>query len=145
MLLPQTFTGTIVHGFGRGHRTLGFPTANLNPSAWTIDTTEDAYGVYAGVVYIPKESPRIGVISLGKNLTFGVKTPTFEVHILDFDADIYGVEMRVDVQLRVRSMMPFTSIDQLKTQIAKDISDARKGVKLPAADGQAAVGANRIA
>jgi FAD synthase len=125
MELPQTFTGTVVHGFGRGHRMLGFATANLSPHTWTIETTEEDFGVYGGIVFIPDEPPRIGVVSIGKNLTFQVKAPTFEVHILDFDADIYDVAISVDLHVRLRSMVPFTSVEKLKQQIASDIVAAR--------------------
>jgi riboflavin kinase/FMN adenylyltransferase len=80
-----------------------------------LDLSENDYGVYAGFVFIPNDPPRLGVVSIGKNFTFQVPMPTFEVHILDFDADIYGVMLRVELQIHLRSMVPFTSIEQLKT------------------------------
>jgi riboflavin kinase/FMN adenylyltransferase len=129
MQLPQTFTGTVVHGAGLGHRTLGFPTANLNSNSWNLDLSENDYGVYAGFVFIPNDPPRLGVVSIAKNFTFQVPMPTFEVHILDFDADIYGKMLRVELQIHLRSMVPFTSIEQLKAQITSDIESARTTLK----------------
>lgn len=125
MKLPQTFVGIVVHGFGRGHKTVGFATANLDTKSWSGDTSEADFGVYSGLVYIRGESARIGVISIGKNPTFGEQRPTFEVHILDFDEDIYDVEMTVDLREYIRPMISFKSIDELKTQIGKDANTAR--------------------
>jgi FAD synthase len=129
MQLPQRFSGTVVHGVGRGHKTLGFPTANLDPDAWNVDTTDNDFGVYGGIIFVPGFPPRIGVVSVGKNLTFQVSTPTFEVHILDFDADIYGVDITVELRVRIRSMVSFTSIEQLKAQITSDVDSARSSLK----------------
>jgi FAD synthase len=126
MDLPQCFTGKIVHGFGRGHKTVGFATANLSIESWSVEIGEEGYGVYAGIVTFLGEPTRIGVISIGKNFTFGVKTPTFEVHILDFDREVYGHIMDVDVRVRIRSMMSFSSVQELKQQIATDCQTARK-------------------
>jgi FAD synthase len=129
MELPQQFSGEIVHGFGRGHRVSGFATANIAPQSWAVDVNEDSYGVYAGMVRIRGEPPRIGVISIGKNLTFVAKHPTFEVHILDFDEDIYGVIMNVDIRFRIRPMVLFESFEALKAQIAADAETARQLVQ----------------
>jgi FAD synthase len=126
MGIAQQFSGEIVHGFGRGHREFGFATANISPRSWAVDVEEDSYGVYAGVVRIRGEPPRVGVISLGKNLTFVAEHPTFEVHILDFDDDIYGETMTVDIRFQIRPMVLFDSFEALKAQIAADAETARR-------------------
>jgi FAD synthase len=128
MELPQGFTGEVVHGFGRGHKTVGFATANLSIESWSVEIGEEGFGVYAGIVTFPEEPPRIGVISIGKSQTFSVETPTFEVHILDFDNDIYGQIMNVDVRVRIRSMMSFSSVPELKRQIVVDCHTARAAI-----------------
>jgi FAD synthase len=128
MELPKRFSGEIIRGFGRGHRTLGFATANLTPQSWAINIADDGYGVYAGLVRIRGEPARIGVVSVGRNFTFDAKSPTFEVHILDFDEDIYGVTMDVDLRTRIRSMMPFKDLDSLKAQITADTATAREAI-----------------
>lgn len=128
MNLPQTFTGEIVRGFGRGHKMLGFATANLSTGSWTVEVPEDAYGVYDGLVRIRGEPPRIGVVSVGKNTTFDALHPTFEVHILDFDEDIYGVHMEVELITFLRPMIQFKSIDDLIQQISTDCGHAREHI-----------------
>jgi len=129
MELPQLFHGVVVHGLGRGHKTLGFPTANLSPDKWSVHVTESDYGVYCGLVTIGTDPLRIGVLSIGKNLTFNDEKPSFEVHILDFDGDLYGVEIEVNVTHFLRPMISFKSIDQLILQIKADLEDSRKLLK----------------
>ena len=128
MNLPQTFTGEIIHGFGRGHKMLGFATANVSGVSWHVDVPEAAYGVYDGLVRIRGEPPRIGVVSVGKNETFDAMHPTFEVHILDFDEDIYGVTIEVELRTYLRPMIQFKSIDELIQQIAADCKQAREHI-----------------
>jgi len=81
--------------------------------------------VYAGIVRINDDPPRIGVVSIGKPVTFGLDSPTFECHILDFDRDIYHQVISVDLRIRIRSMIPFSGVDELKKQIAADCQTAR--------------------
>lgn len=130
MKLPQVFTGIVVHGYGRGHKTVGFATANLDTKSWTEDTTEADFGVYCGIVHLNGHDPLIGIVSIGKNPTFGEIKPTFEVHILGFDQDIYGVEMVVDLKQHMRPMIAFKSVDQLKEQIGKDAATAKKEMEI---------------
>jgi len=130
MQLPFTVKGTVVHGFGRGHSTLGFPTANVNPLSWKDDIDEKSFGVYCGSITIDNGITRIGILSIGKNVTFGVTHPTFEVHILNFNEDIYGKEVSVTISNFVRPMKVFTSINDLKNQIKKDISDSLRLTKI---------------
>ena len=126
MNLPKTFEGEIIHGFGRGHKTVGFATANVSTANWDVKLTESDFGVYCGLVYIRGEKARIGVVSVGKNLTFNGSKPTFEVHILDFDEDIYGVLMKVDLRKLLRPMIKFNSLDELIAQITTDSQKARE-------------------
>ncbi|OHS93960.1 Riboflavin kinase [Tritrichomonas foetus] len=112
---------------------LGFATANLSTDSWTVDVTEDDYGVYCGLVEVRvdekdnfnEKMPKACVVSIGKNPTFGAKFPAFEVHILEFDGDIYGEEMRVQLFEKMRPMIQFKSIDQLKEQITSDAKSAK--------------------
>ena len=129
MELPQKFAGTIIRGFGRGHKQVGFATANISTETWTLEIGEESYGVYDGLVYIRGEPARIGVVSIGKNHTFDAQHPTFEVHILDFDEDIYGIEMQVELRTFLRSMMPFKSVEELTKQISLDCEKAREHIQ----------------
>lgn len=117
-------SGTVVHGFGRGHSLLSFETANIDFES-TIFTARD-FGVYCGYVQLRGEPLRLGVISIGKNPTFDNAYPTFEVHILDFKRDIYGEEMRVRLVRKLRDMIEFKSVADLIAQIARDIDAARR-------------------
>lgn len=126
MQLPRKFEGEIVHGFGRGHKTIGFATANMCMDKWTEPLTENDFGVYSGLVWIRGEPARVGVVSIGKNPTFETVVPTFEVHILDFDEDIYGVVMTVELRELLRPMMKFKSFQDLSAQINADSQKARE-------------------
>lgn len=126
MNLPKTFKGEIIHGFGRGHKTVGFATANISTANWEYQLSESDFGVYCGLVYIRGEKARIGVVSVGLNLTFNQEKPTFEVHILDFDEDIYGVIMTIDLRELIRPMMKFASFKELSQQISADSNKARE-------------------
>ena len=125
MELPQTFSGKVIPGFGRGSKQLGFATANIDPSTWNVHIKENEYAVYCGYCTLRNEPKRYCVFSIGKNFTFGELTPTFEVHILDFDEDIYGEELTVDVLKYIRPMMTFNSIQELIAQITNDCQTAR--------------------
>lgn len=125
MNLPRTFEGEVIHGFGRGHKSVGFATANISTENWKLEITESEFGVYCGLVYIRGEKARIGVVSIGKNLTFNQEKPTFEVHILDFNEDIYGIIMKIDLREFIRPMMKFQSFNELSSQISSDSKKAR--------------------
>ncbi|EAX98844.1 Riboflavin kinase / FAD synthetase family protein [Trichomonas vaginalis G3] len=120
MKLPTHFSGTVVKGFQRGSRQLGFPTANIDPKSWTIDLSEDDFGVYCGICSINNGPEYKCVFSIGKNVTFEMTTPTFEVHILNFDEDIYGEKITVYVHHFIRKMRAFKSIEDLKSRISQD-------------------------
>jgi len=111
--------GTVVRGDGRG-RGLGFTTANLA----TAKELLPKQGVYAvkvrlGDVYFD------GVANLGKNPTFPGASGGVEVHLLDFDKDIYGKPLRIYFMERLRGEKTFSGPDELKNAILDDISVAR--------------------
>jgi len=112
-------TGVVVHGDHRG-RTLGFPTANLEgiPEAMPAD------GVYAG--FARQGSALLGtcVVNVGARPT--VERPhAVEVHILDFDGDLYDSCITVEFVLHLRNQRKFDSLDELKVRIADDVARAR--------------------
>lgn len=115
--------GTVGHGEKRG-RTIGFPTANLQ--------LEDRYvipakGVYAVKVFYKNEI-LYGVMNVGVKPTFhdGMAAPSFEVHLFDFADDIYGQELKVELQAFIRPERKFESIDALISQIAQDADTAKE-------------------
>ncbi|WP_107923046.1 riboflavin biosynthesis protein RibF [Lysinibacillus parviboronicapiens] len=120
MLLGRPFevTGMVVHGDKRG-RTIGFPTAN-------VQALEGAYipasGVYA-VRLLVQNKWYDGVCNVGYKPTFkdpNDKQLSIEVHILNFEKNIYGEEVHVTWYKRIRSERKFDGIEALKTQIEKD-------------------------
>lgn len=124
-MIGQVFSGVVIKGFGRGSKQLGYPTANIDPKSWNYKIKEDDYGVYCGKCKIEDVQEHMCVFSVGKNLSFGLETPTFEVHILDFDQDIYGKVIKVYVLKHMRSMKKFNSINELLENIRNDCENTR--------------------
>jgi riboflavin kinase/FMN adenylyltransferase len=117
--------GTVMAGRNRGGRLLGFPTANIKLHDELCPKT----GVYAVTVEY-MESKYKGVANIGYSPTFEDNIFTVEVHILDFNENIYGRNIRVNFISRIRDEMKFTGIDQLSEQIKKDIEEARRILSL---------------
>jgi riboflavin kinase / FMN adenylyltransferase len=112
--------GPVVYGDQRG-RQIGFPTANL---AMAADRTVPAFGVYAACAYV-NEGAYAAAVNIGMRPTFNKTTPTIEAHLLDFDGDIYGSELRLDFVRRLRGEVKFAGIAELTAQIAKDVAATR--------------------
>ncbi|HVH42161.1 MAG TPA: bifunctional riboflavin kinase/FAD synthetase [Labilithrix sp.] len=106
----------IVEGGDRRGRTIGFPTANLGG----VSEVLPPYGVYAVFA-----GDRPGVMNLGVRPTVDGKSLRVEVHLFDFEGDLYGQPMRVFLVGRIRDEKKFAGLDELKTQIAADAAAAR--------------------
>lgn len=117
--------GTVMTGRDRGGRLLGFPTANLKLQDELCPRT----GVYAVTVEY-MESRYKGVANIGYSPTFEDNVFTVEVHILDFNENIYGRNIRVNFISRIRDELKFANIEQLSGQIKKDIDSARNILSL---------------
>ncbi|MDD2833006.1 MAG: bifunctional riboflavin kinase/FAD synthetase [Methylotenera sp.] len=118
LLLGRAYSisGKVVHGAKRG-RQLGFPTANVHMRHERPALT----GVYA-----VKLDGLNAVANLGVRPTIaGVKKLSLEVHVLDFDGDLYGKHVHVRFLYKIRDEMKFDGLDALKTQIALDVREAR--------------------
>jgi len=119
---PFSLRGPVVAGDRRG-RTLGFPTANI---AIGLDRALPAYGIYVSRAYL-RENAYESCTSIGIRPTFDVEPrPVVEAYILDFDEDIYGQEMRIDLLHRLRGEERFASAQELIAQMRRDIEDTRK-------------------
>jgi riboflavin kinase/FMN adenylyltransferase len=114
-----TLEGKVVRGANRGVK-LGFPTANLITEKEILPRP----GVYAVKVKY-EEQMLDGVMNIGFNPTFGVERISLEVHILDFDQDIYDQTLRVYFVKRLRDEKVFKSADELAESIANDVNTAR--------------------
>ncbi|BBO80217.1 riboflavin biosynthesis protein [Desulfosarcina ovata subsp. sediminis] len=113
--------GTVAHGRDRGGRLLGIPTANIILQ----DELCPKLGVYAVIVECDGKRYQ-GVANIGFSPTFGDHIFTVEVHILDFNQNIYDQRIMVDFVQRLRNEKKFSGIDELIEQIRQDIIDARK-------------------
>jgi riboflavin kinase/FMN adenylyltransferase len=123
--------GRIEQGDQRG-RTIGFPTANVS---WG-DYLEPRLGVYAVRMHVEDGRHRgvyDGVANLGKRPTFGKTDISFEVHLFDFNGDLYGAHVGVDMIGFIRPERKFDGLDALKAQIAADAQAARRILASPAA------------
>jgi riboflavin kinase/FMN adenylyltransferase len=112
--------GPVVMGDQRG-RTIGFPTANI---AITADRALPAFGVYATWAYLG-ETRYASATNIGNRPTIGGVTTTVETHIFDFNADIYGESLKIELVERLRPEERFNGLDALKAQIARDVDRAR--------------------
>ncbi len=119
---PYSFTGTVVRGSGRG-RELGFPTANLRPPG--DPKLMPAPGIYAVRASLPSGA-RAGLLHLGPRPTFDDAAPSVELYLLDFEGDLYGRRVRVDVLERLRDVASFPSSDDLVEQMEEDRRRARE-------------------
>ncbi|MBL8680717.1 MAG: bifunctional riboflavin kinase/FAD synthetase [Myxococcales bacterium] len=118
---PFDFDGRVVMGDQRG-RTLGFATANIRTDVEALPRD----GVYAVTASIVGERDRefSGVMNIGVRPTFAAGR-SIEVHLLDQDIDLYGRLLRVTCVQRIRDERRFSGIDELRAQIAADVSVAR--------------------
>jgi len=117
---PYRIRGMVTHGAGRGSK-IGFPTANVA----AIDTLLPGPGVYAGRASVQSVS-RPAAINIGPNPTFGDQGIKVEAHLLDFHGPLYGEAIEVDFLARLRDIHHFSSIDELKEQLHRDIARTRE-------------------
>jgi riboflavin kinase/FMN adenylyltransferase len=125
---PHRVEGVVVRGHQRG-RTLGFPTANLQPPPHTAIPAD---GVYAGwLTAFDPDGAQAGrwpaAISIGSNPTFNGRERTVEAYALDRDdLDLYGTRVAVDFAARLRGMEKFSSVSELVSQMRLDVVAARQ-------------------
>ena len=127
---PYSIRGIVVKGEGRG-RGLGFPTANLRVADG--DKLIPPQGIYA-VRAVLRSGTFVGALHLGPRPTFQGSPPTIELHVLDFDADVYGEEVRVDFVCHLREILPFATVAALVEQMKEDVEAARAAVEADATE-----------
>ena len=113
---PPELDGTVVLGDQRGG-TLGYPTANLATAA---ELLVPAYGIYAGAALGHRAA-----ISIGVNPHYGGDERRIEPHLLDFEGDLYGRRLVVELWARLRDERAFASEADLVAQIARDVEATR--------------------
>jgi riboflavin kinase/FMN adenylyltransferase len=113
---PAEIEGTVVLGDQRGG-TLGYPTANL---AVPAELLVPAYGIYAGSALGHRAA-----ISIGVNPHYGGDERRIEPHLLDFEGDLYGRRLVVELWQRLREERAFAGEEELVAQISRDVADTR--------------------
>ena len=121
---PAEVDGTVVYGDQRGG-TLGYPTANL---AVEPSLLVPAYGIYAGCAAVDGREYRAAV-SIGTNPHYGGEERRIEPHLLDFEGDLYGRRLVVELWERLRDEQVFASEQDLIDQIARDVDATREAVR----------------
>ncbi len=121
-LIGRSFSlqGHVTTGVGRGLE-LGFPTANLE-----IDQkqTLPPEGVYATWTYVDGKAYQ-SVTNIGKRPTFGGNGRTVETYILNYQGNLYGRELKIDIVERLRGEKRFDTVEELKKQIAEDVKQGK--------------------
>ena len=122
---PFFFSGKVIKGNQLG-RTLGYPTANLEPeSQEKLIPADGVYAVEVQLLPAPFDGPRLkGMMGIGIRPTINGTHRTIEVNLFDFDEDIYGRELRVFVIKYLRPELKFNSLDELKDALAQDKLDS---------------------
>ncbi len=120
-----SFNGRVIHGQKLG-RTLGFKTLNLNPKRLQMPVL----GVFAVTVGGIADRPWPGVANVGLRPTVDGVRPSIEVHLFNWDADLYGRHVEVTLQHFIRPEMKFNGLEALKQQISLDAELAKQFFKI---------------
>lgn len=118
---PFSYSGRVVRGDGRG-RGLGFPTANLD-LGYPFKAVA-SLGVYGGTAVIEGEEIA-AIANIGVRPTFGGEAMKIEVHLLDFDRDLYDRRLEFRLLFYVRPERKFSSVAELRDQVERDIAGTR--------------------
>jgi len=119
-------SGSVVHGDGRG-RKINIPTANID---YHEDKVIPAFGVYATWAWVGGQRyPAATNIGINPTFTPDKETPNVEAHLLDFDRDLYGEEVKLEFVERLRDELKFDSVDALLKKIHEDIAETREILK----------------
>lgn len=122
-ILPLTLIGKVVHGKGLG-RTVGMPTANL----LVLEGELPKAGVYAGRVEV-EENQYKAVTNIGKRPSVDRdQRVTVESFIMDFEGDLYGKQMKLELVKYLRPVQKFSGLEAVLEQVKKDIAEAEKYV-----------------
>jgi riboflavin kinase/FMN adenylyltransferase len=126
---PYWIAGTVTRGAGRG-RTLGFPTANLDPERPLLVPT----GVYACWAQVDGRGERSStthraVVNVGVRPTFGDNALAIEAYLMDIAADLYDRPLRLQFVARLRGEQKFASVEELTHQIGQDVEAARRALE----------------
>ena len=114
-------SGRVTRGDKMG-RKLGFPTANIRLAR----QVSPVHGVFASRIYGLPNEPLQGVVNIGRRPTMGGTENRLEVHVFDFDGNLYGCHLHVDLLHKIRNETKFNSINALQDRIQRDVEMARE-------------------
>jgi riboflavin kinase/FMN adenylyltransferase len=117
---PYSISGRVVRGDRLG-RKLGYPTANLKLGRQVSPVN----GVFAAKVYGAGNEPLNGVVNIGTRPTVGGADSRLEVHLLNFNDELYGCRLHVDLLHKLREEIRFRSLEILRRHIQRDVVTAR--------------------
>ncbi len=120
---PFELRGEVVEGAARG-KSIGFPTANLAIDAELLLPGRGVYAAWA----IAGGTAHPAVVNVGVRPTFGGDREVVEAHLLDYEGDLYGRELRLRFVARIRDEMKFGGVDDLVAQIGRDVEAGRSAL-----------------
>ena len=124
---PYSFSGRVIRGKGIGEK-IGFPTANLQIDGRKFLPGEGVYAAWTRILSSEDKFP--SVMNLGPQPTINPLSPSaVEVHIIDKNIDLYGVELLVEPVKMIRTQIKFSNIEELSNQISKDKALAKSFLK----------------
>jgi riboflavin kinase/FMN adenylyltransferase len=118
---PPELDGIVVRGDARGGK-LGYPTANLRIEP---DLLVPRYGIYAGAASTPADGQHRAAVSIGVNPHYGGSERRIEPYLLDFEGDLYGRRLVVELWAYLREEASFASEEALVEQIGADVEATR--------------------
>lgn len=121
---PYRMCGRVAHGDKIG-RTIGIPTANIHLHR----KVSPVQGIYVVEVFGLDGEPVAGVASVGTRPTVGGTRALLEIHLFDFDQDIYGRYLNIDFLHKLRDEEKFDSLEEMKLRIEQDMDEARAWFK----------------
>ena len=117
--------GAVVNGKHIG-KTIGYPTANLAiPESYKLIPAQGVYVVRSEI----QGQQVYGMMNIGTNPTVGGNAQTIETYFLDFDADLYGQELTIEILTRIREEKHFDSVDALVVAMKEDEAFSRSYIK----------------
>ena len=124
---PYSFSGKVIRGKGIGEK-IGFPTANLQIDGRKFLPGEGVYAAWTRILSSENKFP--SVMNLGPQPTINPLSPSaVEVHIIDKNIDLYGLELLVEPVKMIRTQIKFSNIEELSNQISKDKALAKSFLK----------------
>jgi len=129
---PFYTKGEVIHGFGRGSKELGIPTANFAEDVVDHLPSDVQTGIYYGWARVDDGEVHKMVLSVGWNPYFKNEKKSMETHIMhEFDADFYGACLRILITGYLRPEENYNSLDELITAIQNDINNAKNNLDSP--------------